>query len=254
VNPNRTLPRIMHGEDEPIFQLLPETVLANLRQPASENALLWNILYPLARPTLSLGMLLDCAFLWGTAQTREDELTPYFWGFDIEGSRLEELDEVLALAEGPGPKTEVDLFLRGKKNLILVEAKNRSGLGQCARYRSKRCPEVDPSYGTCIYWTESPGLQDVLRFEKPLPADEGVPACSRHYQLARTLLLGERLARRWGLDLHVWLFLPAARWRTLLPAWHDLTDHVRESGLWRNMRVIAWEELQALSARRSGVD
>ena len=47
------LPRqVISGEDELIFSVLPESVLTNFLNPSSENALLWNVIYRLAQPTI----------------------------------------------------------------------------------------------------------------------------------------------------------------------------------------------------------
>jgi len=77
---------------EPVFGVLPETVLDNLRRPASENALLWNLIYPLARPSLSLARLLGLPPMWGTPalEREEDALQPFFWGHALSGERLPE--------------------------------------------------------------------------------------------------------------------------------------------------------------------
>ncbi|MEE8121880.1 MAG: hypothetical protein V3T55_10145, partial [Anaerolineales bacterium] len=51
----RWLPKqVISGENERIFSVLPENVLTNFLKPTSENALLWNVIYLLAQPTVSL--------------------------------------------------------------------------------------------------------------------------------------------------------------------------------------------------------
>lgn len=247
---SRALPRILHGEDEPIFDALPDSVLANLKMPASENAVLWNVLYPLSQPAIPLEKLLQVPYLWGTVNPSEDSLVPYFWGIGIQGQRMQGLDEELAVMDGPGPKTEVDLFLLGKRNLILVEGKNRSGPGQCSRWLHERCPAFHtPEDPACIYWSESPAFEDLFRFSQPDPDDrvEEMPSCARHYQLARTLLLAHRLGDRMGLKPSVWMFVPQRRWRSLSRGWRTFTDNVMDAALWRRMRVISWEALQSLA-------
>ena len=94
--------RILAGADEPIFDVLSERVLDNLRRPRSENALVWNLVYPLARPTLSFSHLMGLKPLWGTPglAVPEDDLQPYFWGYGIAGNRLEPLVEVLEEVDG----------------------------------------------------------------------------------------------------------------------------------------------------------
>jgi hypothetical protein len=108
-------------------------VLDNLRRPASENALVWNLLYPLAKPDISFASLLALRPLWGTPtlESEDDRLEPYFWGYGISGRVLQDLERAVQRVNGPGPRTEVDVLLVGKSNLVLVEAKNRSGLGRC---------------------------------------------------------------------------------------------------------------------------
>jgi hypothetical protein len=244
--------RILLGTDEPIFSVLPESVLANLRHPASENALLWNLTYPLAQPYLQLKDLLQLRPLWGTNilhETSRDELTPYFWGFSVSGERLLLLDEVLKEIEGPGPQTEVDLFLVGSRNLILIEAKHLSNLGRCSRYTRRRCPEIhltsDEHEAACSYWegTTSNFSLHLDLGSRPAPGETS-PSCSRHYQLARTLLLGQSLGTRLGLSFHLWMIVPKVRWKSLERAWLDFSDRVRDHDLWRRMRVLAWEDVR----------
>jgi hypothetical protein len=244
--------RILLGTDEPIFSVLPESVLANLRQPASENALLWNLVYPLAQPSISLTDLLRLHPLWGTSilhETSQDVLTPYFWGFSISGERLPLLDEALMEIDGPGPQTEVDLFLAGSRNLILIEAKHLSNLGRCSRYTRHRCPEIhlrsDEHPVVCSYWEGTASNFSLhLDFEPRPTSGETSPPCYRHYQLARTLLLGQILGSRLGLSFHLWLIIPKGRWKGLKRAWLDFTDRVRDHDLWRRMRVLAWEDVR----------
>lgn len=249
----RPLPRILHGSAEPVFGVLPETVLDNLRRPGSENALLWNLIYPLAAPSLSLEALLAVRPLWGTAGVKpeQDDLAPFFWGYSPDGRRLPALDAVLDRIDGPGPRTEIDLFLLGRRNLVVVEAKRASGLGRCARFDRGRCPHAHPAPTddqACRYWADEPA-----RFDTPLawdgpPAPDERPACSRHYQLARTLVVGLALASELDRQLNLWLLAPAGGWRRLEPAWLDFANAVRDANLWRRMRVIAWESLGQMPA------
>ncbi|UCF59678.1 MAG: hypothetical protein JSV37_07865 [Anaerolineaceae bacterium] len=246
--------RILSGSDEPIFNVLPERVLANLRSPASENALLWNLIYPLAQPNINITKLLKLRPMWGTLElpeTFEDELKPYFWGYSIDGDRLMSLDEVLVEVDGPGLKTEVDLFLLGERNVVLVEAKHIGGLGRCKRYAQHRCPEIhratEEPEEICRYWNaEAVPFTSYLEFgPRPEPGEE-IPPCHRHYQLARTLLVGRSLATRLRLQLHLWLVVPRGRWRSFEKDWLDFSDRVRDDKLWRRLRVIAWEDVREL--------
>jgi hypothetical protein len=192
-------------------------VLANFNTPRSENALLWNLLYPRSQPSLSLAALLALSSLWGTAppgEVRDDQLHPFYWGHGLDGSRLQGLDDALKEVDGPGPKTEIDLILLGKKVLISVEAKHTSLFGRCSRYAAMRCPEIHV-----------------------------------HYQLARTVMVGHHLAKRLNREFALWIFLPQARWRSIEKTWLDFADRVLDDHIWRSMRVISWEQVQSLPVR-----
>jgi hypothetical protein len=246
----RPLPRILEGHAEPIFDHLPANVLANFRQPNSENALVWNLLYLLAKPTLPLRALLDIRPLWGTAGLTfaDDSLTPYYWGYGLDGRAWEPLAAAVAAVDGDGPSTEVDVALAGQRNLVLVEAKNRSRLGRCSRYQSGTCPRVHPAAGSssCRYWSIADARFDqALAFELPEPTR--TPDCHRHYQLARTLLIGRDLADRLGVRFHMWLICPHGHWRSLERDWIDFADKVMDSDEWKRLRVLAWEDVAALS-------
>jgi hypothetical protein len=243
--------RVIEGIEEKIFDALPQRVLDNLRRPASENALVWNLMYPLARPVISMEALLALRPLWGTPaiEAESDALRPYFWGYAISGQRLPGLDHVLRQVDGSGPRTEVDVFLVGERNLVLVEAKNRSGLGRCARYQKGRCPEAqaEEKQGTCRYWEVPEARFSDLLDVGPRPVHEDPPpACSMHYQLARTLLVGRELAAKTDKLLHVWMIVPKSRWSALQRKWQDFCDRLHDDALWRRLRVLAWEDVRSL--------
>jgi hypothetical protein len=247
--------RILFGSEEPIFNILPERVLANLRTPTSENALLWNLIYPLAQPKISLSKLLRPRPLWGTSilpETDDEELVPYFWGYSIDGDRLRLLDEILEEVDGPGLKTEVDLFLLGERNLVVVEAKHVAGLGRCSRFVNHRCPEIhlqtDELADECRYWDVKPSyFASHLDFgPRPTPEEQIPPPCYHHYQLARILLVGHSLSTRLNLQFHLWLIVPRERWRSFERGWLDFSERVRDDGLWRRLRVMAWENVRDL--------
>jgi hypothetical protein len=227
-------------------------VLDNLRRSASENALVWNLLYPLARPHISMAALLSLRPLWGTPSLEVDDdiLRPYFWGHAISGEELRGLEQVLERINGPGPRTEVDVILVGDRNLVVVEAKNRGGLGRCSRYQRGRCPEVqsDEAGGeVCRYWDVPGALFSEMLEIGPRPVhDSPTPACSTHYQLARTLLIGRELATLDTKLLHVWMIVPRNRWSSLQRLWTDFCDRLRDDDLWRRFRVLAWEDVQGL--------
>lgn len=251
---NRLSKRILFGRDEAIFRALPENVHANFRIADSENALLWNVIYPLAAPEIDLAKLLAIRPLWGSAwptRAGRQTLRPFFWGYAISGERLQGLDDALARLDGPGPKTEVDLFLLGDESLIAVEAKHGAGFGRCARFGRGACPEVhqhaDGGGASCRYWSEREvRFSNLLDLgSRPAPGG-GAPPCNRHYQLARTLLIGERLAAGLERRFAAWLFVDRGAWRALERNWLDFTRRVLNEDLWRRMRVIAWEDLAEL--------
>lgn len=244
-------PRVLFGSREPIFNVLPENVRANLRHPSSENALLWNLIYPLAQPTLQLAALHKSRPLWGTVLPEseiQDDLRPYFWGYSTGGDRLSFLDEVLEQVDGAGPKTEVDLFLVGGKNLILVEAKHLGLPGRCSRYAKQRCPEIhvhqDQKEELCRYWESREHAFDLhLGFgERPIE-DDPSPPCNKHYQLGRTFLVGHALSQRFDLTFQLWMIVPREHWTSIQHTWLDFSERVLDNALWRRMRVIAWEDL-----------
>jgi hypothetical protein len=243
---------ILSGEGEGAFDHLPETVIANLRRPHSENARLWNTFYPRPGDGLHLGQLLAVTPLWGSMldEGEGDHLEPYFWGVHPSGRALEGLSEALDEVDGPGPRTEIDLILRGAANLIVIEAKNLSTLGRCGRHQRRVCPEVHLSaerwLDRCRYWEAPEARFDRLVEFGPHPGPgAGTPPCARHYQLARTALVGDGLARRHALRLHVWVLVPRSRWLALERTWLDFVDRVRDPELWRRMRVVAWENIRS---------
>jgi hypothetical protein len=241
---------------EPIFDVLPETVLANFQTPRSENALVWNLIYPLAQPTISFRSLMRIRPLWGMVMQPDldDVLRPYFWGFDVLGDRLPGLDDVLMTVDGEGPRTEVDLFLVGKTTLIVVEAKHLSALGRCSRFAHGRCPEIHSDSSDleaeCRYWslTDADFSVELDFGERPQPEGDS-PSCDRHYQLARTLLVGRRLSQMLEKELCLWMMIPRTHWRSLEKTWLDFTERIRDDELWRRMRVLAWEDVGRLGGK-----
>jgi Restriction Endonuclease associating with ARP len=257
MRPRRRAPlpgAILAGGQEGAFDRLPETVIANLRRPQSENARLWNTFYPRPGSAFHLSSLLRVKPLWGQSpEPRADELLePYFWGFNTVGESLPGLKQTLDEVDGPGPRTEIDLVLLGPASLVVVEAKNLSALGRCGRYQRRVCPEVhlsaDRWLDRCRYWDLPMARFDQLLEFGPRPGPGApLPACAQHYQLARTLLVGDALAHRHALRLHLWVLLPRDRWSVLERTWLDFAERVRDPELWRRLRVMGWEDL--LSAR-----
>ena len=254
----RWLPKqVISGENERIFSVLPESVLTNFLNPTSENALLWNVIYPLAQPTISLMDLLNIRPLWGNpneVNKADDALTPYYWGYDVEGVRLDKLGDVLLMIDGSGPKTEVDLYFLGERNLILVESKRKSGFGRCSRFTKRRCPEMHLLAGDdrspCRYWEiEKSCFSSHLTMGPRPKSDSESPTCNRHYQLARTLTIGRELADLLEREFHLWVFAPRSHWSKLEKDWLDFTERVKDDSLWRRLRVIAWEDIQKIAGR-----
>lgn len=249
--------RVWAGSGENIFSVLPQTIRANFYSPRSENALLWNLIYPRAQPSLSLRALLAFTPLWGTADLRieyDEILFPYYWGYHLDGTRLAGLDEVLSTIDGSGPQTEVDLFLLGERTLISIESKHTSSFGRCSRFTAGRCPEIHESdqntNESCRYWEPGPTqFSELLQLGPPPTSESDEVPCNLHYQLARTHLVGTTLARRLGRQHALWIFLPHKRWRALEPSWLDFVDRVSDDQAWRWMRAIAWEQIGALPTR-----
>ncbi len=254
----RWLPKqVISGENENIFSVLPESVLTNFLNPTSENALLWNVIYPLAQPTISQIDFLNIRPLWGAPNKEkkaDDALIPYYWGYDVDGKRLSRLDDVLLMIDGSGPKTEVDLYFLGERNLILVESKRKSGFGRCSRFTKRRCPEmhlaVGDDWSPCRYWeVEKSRFTNHLAMGPRPKSDSEPPTCNRHYQLARTLTIGRELADLLEREFHLWVFAPRSYWSKLEKDWLDFAECVQDDSLWRRLRVIAWEDIQKIAAR-----
>lgn len=243
----RPLPRILSGQHEPIFSVLPGNVLQNLHHPNSENAVLWNRIYPLVLRGLSLRSLLRIRPLWGVEPdgVEAGSLSAYFWGYSPAGENAPGLVPALAAVDGPGPRTEVDLILIGPKDLVLVEAKHTAHFGRCGRFGRGRCPELqlEGAEGSCRYWQDGPTCFDRLLDWQGPPDLDPHPQCNRHYQLGRTLLLAEAMGTHLGLRPHLWLIVPARRWQALEKDWLDFVDSIKDDQLWRRLRVISWEGL-----------
>lgn len=241
---------IAAGDREPIFSRLSEEIVQNMRRPGSESAAIWNAFYAFAHTGIEARAWYGLPRLWGTAVVvpQDDRLTPYFWGLDVEGRPLEGLARSIEEIAGREDRLEVDLILKGANHLIAVEAKVDAEPGRCGRYLSGRCPEVHQVGSPCGYWEPGPGRFDAhLDFGlRPIADMEEGPACSEHYQLGRTLLLVERLARQTGAAGSVCLLIPRRRWAAIRTTWLDFVDRVRDDGLWRRLRVLAWEDLKGL--------
>ena len=279
--PKRTpTPRgILAGSDEKVFQALPTSTLENMRRARDESAVLWNVLYPKAQPHLSFRDLLALRPLWGRPagpDVPDDDLQPFYWGFSIDGERMSDLPAALEAVAGREDLLEVDLLLVGRKNLVVIEAKNLASAGQCGRYLHWRCPEIhrtsealplrspplESSSGGdklpgnargCRYW-EEPSEPFARLFDfgsRPSPESDR-PPCADHYQLARCLLLARELARRIGRQPHLWLIVPQARWPEISPTWLSFAERVEDDEDWRGLRVLAWEAIQNLGTSPKG--
>jgi len=235
-------------------------VLANFHTPRSENALVWNLIYPLAQPSISFKQLTQIRPLWGVVAPPDydDALRPFYWGFDVLGERLPGLDEILTVIDGEGPQTEVDLFLVGKTTLIVVEAKHLSTLGRCSRYAHGRCPEIHDDSNdlesACRYWSvPQAAFSTELEFGERPEFGGDSPPCDRHYQLARTLLVGRALSGKLERELHLWMLVPGKRWSSFERRWQDFAERIRDDELWRRMRVLAWEDVDRPSTSGSAL-
>ena len=244
---------VLAGDREPIFSFLSEEVRANMLRQGSESAVLWNAFYPFAHRGISLRDWLSQRPLWGSAPqaVEDDQLIPYFWGLHADGSPLEGLADTAWTIAGRDDRLEIDLLLLGSRHLVVVEAKVDGEAGRCGRYYAERCPEVHGGGGTCRYWEDGPAAFDrVLDFGlRPERDQEARPPCATRYQLARTLLAVQHLARKKGLTPHFALLIPRRRWPALEAGWLDFAERVRDEAQWRRLRVLAWEDLMALKQR-----
>lgn len=243
---------VLSGQDEAIFRVLSEEVVRNMRT-GSESAAVWNAFYPFADGGIEAEAWFRLPRLWGTEilEAEADVLTPYFWGFGTDGTSMPGLREAAETIAGREDRLEVDLFLVGAKSLVAVEAKLGSDPGRCGRYEMGRCPEVHVAGVPCRYWEDGASrFSRLLEFgERPRAEDDLRPPCSTHYQLSRTLLLTQSMAAFRGVAAQVCLLIPRSRWPSLQATWLDFVDRIRDDILWRNLRVIAWEDLDRL---RSG--
>ncbi|NIS83535.1 MAG: hypothetical protein GTO14_25810 [Anaerolineales bacterium] len=183
-----------------------------------------------------------------TEPIQEDDLVPYFWGFNVNGDRLVHLDEILHRIDDVGPQTEVDLFLLGHRNLVLIEAKHLSHLGRCSRFGRERCPEIHQAVGQreafCRYWEQRDAqFARFLNFGERPEIGASSPPCNQHYQLGRTFLVGRALGQRLNRKDHLWMVLPRARWTSLERAWLDFSERILDEAAWRRLRVLAWEDI-----------
>ena len=239
---------ILAGADEAIFSVLPQEVLAQMRRAGSESAVVWDTFYPTAHAGISLLAWTAIRPLWGTAVEPQDDdvLIPYFWGRRVDGDTLPGLSTAAEVVAGREDRLEVDLFLRGERHLIAVEAKTEGEPGRCSRYEAGRCPEVHGGSEPCRYWEAPTRFGDSLDFgERPSPADGVCPPCAVHYQLGRSLLLVQFLARSSDLIPHLHLVVPRRRWTARRAGWLDFAERVREDEMWRRLRVLAWEDIIA---------
>ncbi len=165
VDPHEPSPSVSpcRAPSSPVSRKAPSTTCPRRSLPTCEDPIqrtrACGIRSTLGRGTgLRLEQLLSITPLWGSALDagNADRLEPYFWGVHPSGRELEGLSEALDEVDGPGPRTEIDLLLRGTSNLVVIEAKNLSTLGRCGRHQRKVCPEVHLSaehwLDRCRYW------------------------------------------------------------------------------------------------------
>jgi hypothetical protein len=210
----------------------------------------WQSFYPFAHVGLSYRSWSSILPLWGSPlpPEQDDQLVPYFWGLRVDGQPLAGLSDAARAIAGRDDRLEVDLLLAGERTLIAVEAKTDAEPGRCVRYEASRCPEVHGGLEPCRYWESGASFSELMDFgPRPASNDAARPPCARHYQLARTLLMVQRLGRTSGLQPQLCLILPRRRWPALRPLWLDFAERVRDEELWRCLRVVAWEDLSRLS-------
>jgi hypothetical protein len=160
------------------------------------------------------------------------------------------LAEAAEAIAGREDRLEVDLILRGEKVLVAIEAKTDADLGRCGRYQAGRCPEIHGGEVPCRYWEGGVTFTESLDFGAlPERGAEETPPCAWHYQLARTLLMAQRLSQTSGLIPHICLLVPRRRWPALRGSWEDFAERVRDEDQWRRLRVVAWEDLRLLPSR-----
>jgi hypothetical protein len=164
---------------------------------------------------------------------------------------------MLEIVDGPGPKTEIDIFLLGNRNLVVLEAKRLAGFGRCSRYAKKRCPEIHregfDDERECQYWMiEGVSFASQLNLGSRPDPDTSSPPCYTHYQLARTLTAGVHLSQLLDLNLHLWILTLRNRWLVLERPWLDFVERIRDDGIWRRARVLAWEDLEDLRVSGTG--
>jgi hypothetical protein len=221
-----------------------------MQTPGSESARVWNTFYPLAGRGIASQTWFGLPRLWGSAQLNPtpDVMTPYFWGYRIDGQLLPGLGAAAEAVAGREDRLEVDLILRGEHDLVAVEAKGNGAPGRCGRFESETCPEVHGGGTPCRYWEEAPAaFTPLLDFgPRPTPHEADRPPCSVHYQLARTLVLVTRLAEAGGQVPHVCLLLPKRRWPVLRSTWIDFSERVRDDAQWTRLSVVAWEDAQRM--------
>lgn len=245
---------VLSGQDEAIFRVLSEEVVRNMRM-GSESAAVWNAFYPFADGGIEAESWFRLPRLWGTEtlEAEADVLTPYFWGFRMDGIPMPGLGDAVETIAGREDRLEVDLFLLGSQSLVGVEAKLGSDPGRCGRYETGKCPEVHVVGAPCRYWEDGASRFSNLLVigERPRPEDELRPPCSTHYQLARTLVLTQSMADSRGIAAHVCLLVPRSRWSGLQATWLDFVERILDDGLWQRLRVIAWEDLEILGSGNS---
>lgn len=253
------------GRDLPIWRepFFPKRTKKKLQSAHGEDVRTWNTIYgrwALRSRLADLGLVqsLDGA----PPATISGAIAPYFWGFHPGGGRLGGLDETLAAMEnyrdgrGEGQKTEFDVLLVGREDLVCIEAKNEAEFGRCSRYDGKECPELHLTgrkRDYCQYWhADRPAsIPDLLTFgDRPTAApDAAEPLCARHYQLMRNLVVGQALADRLCLRLHAWAVIQAGSWNHCGGRWSEFKASVRNLELHARLRIVTWEALEARNPR-----
>src|SRR3990172_5155176 len=135
---------VLSGERESVFAYLPEEVQRNMQRPDSESAMVWAAFYPFAHSGISFRDWSAIRPLWGSPIPAEsdDRLIPYFWGLRVDATPLEGMAEAAHAIAGREDRLEVDLYLKGERVLVAIEAKTDADPAGCGRYAAGRCPEI----------------------------------------------------------------------------------------------------------------
>jgi hypothetical protein len=235
---------VLSGEREPVFTYLPEEVQRNMQRRDSESALLWAAFYPFAHSGILFRDWSAIRPLWGSPIPSEsdDRLIPYFWGLRVDATPLEGMAEAAHAIAGREDRLEVDLYLKGERVLVAIDAKTDADPAGCGRYEAGRCPNHGGE-APCRYWEGGATFyQSLVRG----PRDE-----RRKISMRATLSVGAQTPGRrapWpasGLEPHLCLLILPTVAGT---GGGRIAERVRRRPM-EAPAVVAWEDLQSLGRR-----